>query len=307
MPTLIDLKARIKAVENIKKITRAMHLVAAAKFYRAQSRARSARPYSNELDRILGALAAASDDDSGAGGNILELAIVEGGAALRIDRAKLFERTEIKRPGIVLVTADRGLAGAFNTRLVRAANQFLDSHAEMDCRLITLGKKGYVYFKNKDVPIIHHEEGISDKLDLGEIKRITHKLVSLFVNGEVDGLFIIYTRFKTAMQSDVMTEQWLSIPVVEAEENQREGVYILEPDRGAVYEELIPLYATTKIFATLADSFASEQGARMTAMQLATKNAEEMLDSLVIERNRLRQAMITRELAEIVGGAGDQS
>jgi F-type H+-transporting ATPase subunit gamma len=126
--------------------------------------------------------------------------------------------------------------------------------------------------------------------------------LSLFVNDEVDGLYLIYAKFRSAMRSDVTTEQFLSIPPVAAD--QVKDVYILEPDRQAVYETLIPLYATTKIFATLADSFASEHGARMVAMQLATKNAEEMLEAQIILRNRLRQAMITKELAEIVGGAG---
>ena len=136
---------------------------------------------------------------------------------------------------------------------------------------------------------------------LEEIKRITHKLFELYVSGEVDALYLIYPQFKSAMVSDVVTEKFLSIPPVE--KAKEEDVYILEPDSDAVYETLIPLYATTKVFAMLADSFASEYGARMTAMQLATKNAEEMLDSLVLLRNRMRQAAITKELAEIVGGS----
>ena len=306
MASLLDIKARIKAVENIKKITRAMQLVAAAKFNRSQNRARSARPYSEELDAMLGVLAAVSEDEFDAGGDsALELAFVEDEPPLRVDREKLFDQSEVKRPGIVLFTADRGLAGAFNTRLLRAATAFAKEHAATQPRLITIGKKGNQYFKIRDIPIIHHEEGISDRLSLPEVRRITHKLVSLFVNDEVDGLYLIYTKFRTAMQSDVTTEKFLSIPPIAAETSK--DVYILEPNRDAVYETLIPLYATTKIFATLADSFASEYGARMVAMQLATKNAEEMLDAQIILRNRLRQAVITKELAEIVGGAGDLS
>jgi len=302
MPSLLDIKARIKAVENIKKITRAMQLVAAAKFNRSQGRARSARPYSDELAAVLGVLAAISEDDYGSSGDsMLDLAFVDGEEPLRVDQTRLFDQKQIKRPGIVLFTADRGLAGAFNTRLIRGVATFIKEHPEMDSRLITIGKKGNTYFKRRDVPIIHHEDGISDKLELSEIKRLTHRLVSLFVNDEVDGLYLIYSKFKSAMRSDVTTEQFLSIPPVTAETGN--DVYILEPDRDAVYETLIPLYATTKIFATLADSFASEYGARMVAMQLATTNAEEMLDAQVLLRNRLRQAIITRELAEIVGGA----
>jgi F-type H+-transporting ATPase subunit gamma len=300
MPSLLDIKDRINAVQNIKKITRAMQLVAAAKFNRAQVRARSARPYSQELDAVLQTLAALSDDDAGTG-ELLKLSLVENEEALQVDLPKLFEQNEVKRPGVILVTSDRGLAGAFNTRLIRAATEFMRSHAEMDCRLITIGRKGHAYFKSRDVEIIHHEEGIGDKLHLEEVKRVTHTLLKLYISGQVDGLYLIYAQFRSAMVSDVTVEKFLSIPPIE--KTKEENVFILEPDFDAVFETLIPLYATTKIFATLADSFASEYGARMTAMQFATKNAEEMLDSLVILRNRMRQAAITKELAEIVGGA----
>lgn len=299
MPSLLDIKARIGAVQNIKKITRAMQLVAAAKFNRAQNRARSARPYSQELDGILQTLASTLDD--GGPGEPLRLGLAADEPPLSVDLPRLFEQNEVKRPGVVLVTSDRGLAGAFNTRLIRAATEFMKQHSDMDCRLITIGRKAHQYFKRRDVEIIHHVEGLNDKLPLDEVKRVTHLLLKLFISGEVDGLYLIYAQFKSAMQSDVMIEKFLSIPPIEG--TKEENVYILEPDRDAVYETLIPLYATTTIFATLADSFASEYGARMTAMQLATKNAEEMLDSLVILRNRMRQAAITKELAEIVGGA----
>jgi F-type H+-transporting ATPase subunit gamma len=315
MPSLLDIKARIGAVQNIKKITRAMQLVAAAKFNRAQGRARSARPYSREIDAILSTLASMSDDDGS--GEPLQLSLVEGEKPLQIDLPRLFEQRPMERPGLVLFTSDRGLAGSFNTRLIRAATDFMKTRP--GCRLITIGRKGNAYFKRRDVEIIHHEEGLSDKLLLEEIKRLTYLLLNLFVSGEVDGLYLIYAQFKSAMVSDIVTEQFLSIPPVSGKDaatdsspvesagtTDTQGTslqYILEPDRDAVYETLIPLYATTKVFATLADSFASEYGARMTAMQLATKNAEEMLDSLVILRNRMRQAAITKELAEIVGGA----
>ena len=301
MASLLDIKTRIKAVENIKKITRAMQLVAAAKFNRAQGRARSARPYSEELDTVLGALAAVTDDDGTGSGEPLELAFTDE-LTFSVDRSKFFAQNTVTRPGVVLVTSDRGLAGAFNTRLIRAALEFFRQHEDMDPKLITIGRKGHSFFKAKGRPVIYHEEGISDKLELGEIKRITGNLVRLFVEGEVDALYLIYAQFRSAMVNEVQVERFLSIPPIE-DGGGKEEVYILEPDRESVYATLLPLYATTKIFATLADSFASEYGARMTAMQLATKNAEEMLDDLVILRNRLRQAIITKELSEIVGGA----
>lgn len=283
-----------------------MQLVAAAKFKRSEDRAKTARPYSEELDDILRILAGLAEDtdDSTRSAPTFELPFEEGQPPIQVEAAEFFEQPEEpqpKRPGLVLVTSDRGLCGAFNTRLIRTAIEFVDDHPDMDVRLIPIGRRGYNYFKNKDIPILDHEQGLSDRLDLAEIKRITQKLVGLYVSGEVDALYIIYAQFKSAMTSKIKVEKFLSIPRVEKSEKQEE--YILEPDRRSVYETLLPLYATTTVFAVLADSFASEYGARMTAMQLATKNAEEMLGSLVILRNRLRQATITRELAEIVGGA----
>ncbi|NIM19710.1 MAG: ATP synthase F1 subunit gamma [Candidatus Latescibacteria bacterium] len=305
MATLLDLKARIKAVANIKKITRAMQLVAAAKFTRAQNRARASRPYTKELDDILGVLATLTEmlSEEERTGRTIDFSFKENEEPLRASWSKLLEQKEETKPGLVLITADRGLCGAFNTRLLRAAHQFIDEHEGKDYKLLLIGKKGYTYFRTKKHPIIYHRHGISDKLNLDEIKEVARNLVELFINDEVDALHLIYTRFKSAMISHVTQEKFLSIPPVKEKETAGADLYILEPDRDVVFQRLFPLYATTKIFSALAESFASEYGSRMTAMQLATKNAEEMLDSLIIERNRLRQAIITKELAEIVGGA----
>ncbi len=305
MATLLDLKDRIRAVTNITKITRAMQLVAAAKFTRAQSRAKDSRPYTRELDDILGVLSALSEgvsEDEKAGQSI-KIVFDEDSEPLRTSWQRLLEPGEGKKPGLVLITADRGLCGAFNTRLIRAGMQFLQKHEDKDCKLITIGRKGITSFKSKKYPILYSREGLSDKLVLAEIKDVAQNLVRLFVEDEVDSLHLIYTRFKSAMTSTVTEEQFLSIPPVEAVDTKGTDLYIMEPDREAVFKRLFPLYATTKIFSALAESFASEHGARMTAMQLATNNAEDMLNSLIIQRNRLRQAIITRELAEIVGGA----
>jgi F-type H+-transporting ATPase subunit gamma len=303
MPSLLDLKARIKAVANIKKITRAMQLVAAAKFTRAQNRARAARPYAEELDLILGILANLIRDlpEEQRIGEPIEFAFAYGEEPIRSSWSKLIEQKEEEKPGIVLITSDRGLCGAFNTRLIRAAQDFMDTSGGKACKLITLGRKGNAYFKAKMPSILYHREAISDKLILEEIRGIARKLVELFVTDEVDALYLIYARFLTAMTSQVTVEKFLSIPPMPKAEGN--DLYILEPDREAVFRKLFPLYASTKIFSALAESYASEHGARMSAMQLATKNAEEMLEMLIVQRNRLRQAMITKELTEITGGA----
>jgi F-type H+-transporting ATPase subunit gamma len=306
VPSLIAIKARLKAVENIRKITRAMELVAAAKFKRSEGRAKSSRPFSDEFDDILRALAGAAQGPVKGvrADSTVELAFEEGAPPIEIETARIFEQPdepEPRRPGLVLVTSDRGMCGAFNTKLIRAALEFAKNRPQTDVRLVPIGRKGYRFFRNRKFPIPFHEEKVGDQLELAEVRRITQKLVELFITGEVDALYLIYAQFETIVTSRVRIDKFLSIPRLEHDEQQ--GAYILEPDRRSVYEKLLPLYATTKIYAALADSFASEYSARMTAMQSATKNAEEMIGSLVVERNRLRQAVITKELSDIVGAA----
>ena len=302
MATLSDIKARIKTVANIKKITKAMQLVAAAKLNKAQERAHTVRPYADELDGILGALAAAGDADESSDAP-MEMSFSEDSPALVTTREKLFAQNEVKKPGVVLMTSDRGLCGAFNTNLIRAGQKFLDENHDKECKLITLGRKGHMYFSKRDVEIAYHREGIDDKLNLAEIKEITGTLVKMYVDDEVDALYLIYAKSIRAAIYHVTQQKFLSIPALDGAEGAADENYVMEPDRDQLFATLITLYATTSIFSALADSFASEYGAKMAAMQLATKNADEKLSDLIIQRNRLRQAVITKEIAEIVGGA----
>lgn len=297
MATLQDIKGRITSVANIKKVTNAMKLVASAKLSKAQERAQTVRPYSQELDGILGTLAAlAGDTDSE---TPMTMSFFEDEPELETIRESLFGETKAERPAVVLITSDRGLCGAFNANLIRAAYRFMDDHP--GTKLITLGKKGRTYFKSVKIQPNYYKEGISDKLAIEEVREITGRLMELYVSGEVDSVFLVYAKFRKGTLSDVTTQQFLPIPPVEGAEGG--DVFILEPSRDQVFETLIPLYAATAIFSALADSFASEHGARMAAMRQATENAEEKLNDLIILRNRLRQATITRQLAEIVGGA----
>ena len=301
MATMKDIKARINTVANIKKITKAMQLVAAAKLTRAQERAHTVRPYADELDGILGAISGSGGSDDSKDDRIT-LVFGDDGIPISTTRDRFFEQTDVKRPAVVLFTSDRGLCGGFNTNLIRAAQEFLKEHSDKDCKMVTIGKKGHQHFRRQDVDIILHRNEVSDKLILLEIKAITGELVNLYVSGEVDAIYFIYAKSLKASNYKVMTQKFLSIPSVETDTSTSHD-YIMEPDRDAMFAQLIPLYATTAVFSALADSFASEYGAKMAAMQQATKNAEEKLDALILLRNRLRQATITRELAEIVGGA----
>ena len=299
MATLLDLKQRIRSVENIGKITRAMQLVAAAKLNRAQTRAHAVRPFSDELDRVLGGLAGGGIEESA--DVSVDFTYADGRAPVRTTLGRLFSQHEVKKPGVVLFTADRGLCGAFNTNLIRAAQQFLNDNAAKDCKLITIGKKGHAFFRRRPTPIIYSQTGISDKLELAEVKELTGRLIELYANNEVDALYFIFAKSIRAALYRVTVQKFLSIPPMEGA--RADEHYIIEPGRDELFADLMPLYATSLVFSALADSFASEYGARMAAMQQATKNAEEKLGDLVIERNRLRQATITKELAEIVGGA----
>jgi F-type H+-transporting ATPase subunit gamma len=298
MATLRDIKARINSVANIKKVTNAMQLVASAKLTKAQERAKTVRPYAEELDGILGTLASLAAEESERE-TPMEMRFSQTQPGLETTRESLFGETEAKRPAVVLITSDRGLCGAFNANLIRTALNFMAEHP--DSQLITLGRKGRTFFKSKHIAPVHHVEGISDKLAIEEIREITGRLVEMYVEAEVDSVFLIYAKYRRGTAYDITTQQFLPIPPVKGAKGG--DVFILEPNRDQVFETLIPLYAVTAIFSAMADSFASEYGARMTAMQQATKNADEKLNDLVILRNRMRQAAITKELAEIVGGA----
>lgn len=299
MATLLDLKQRIRSVENIGKITKAMQLVAAAKLNRAQNRAHTVRPFSDELDRVLGGLAGGGVED--AADVTVEFTYSDGQPPVRTTLGRLFSQHEVKKPGLVLITGDRGLCGAFNTNLIRAAQHFLNENADKECKLITIGKKGHTFFRRRPTPLVYSRINVSDKLELAEIKEITGKLIELYANDEVDALYFIFAKSIKAAVYKITEQKFLSIPPLEGATS--DDNYIIEPDRNGLFADLMPLYATSMVFSALADSFASEYGARMAAMQQATKNAEEKLSDLVIERNRLRQAIITKELAEIVGGA----
>jgi len=298
MATLRDIKTRIRIVGNIQKITRAMQLVAAAKLTRAQQRAQTVRPYADELNKVLGTLARLVTSDT-EDETPMTISFYADKRTLETTREKLFRRGEAQRPAVVLITSDRGLCGSFNTNLIRAAQNFMSEHP--GARLITLGKKARGFFKTRKIEPVLHMEGISDKLPLAQTKEIASRLVEMFVKNEVDAVHMVYAKHRKGTSYRVTRQQLLPIPPVEGGEG--EDVYILEPSRDRVFEALVPLYVTTGVLSALADSFASEHGARMTAMQQATQNAEDKINDLVIQRNRMRQAAITKELSEIVGGA----
>jgi F-type H+-transporting ATPase subunit gamma len=283
--TLRVLRRRIKSVQNTQQITKAMEMVAAAKLRRAQGRALAARPYAVKITEMLNNLA---------------------GAASELDHP-LFKAREVKNSVLVVVTSDRGLCGAYNSNLLRAAEQRLRAAAadggQGATSLVLVGKKGRDYFRRRRYTVRAAHTPVPAEASLEFARTLTEELIGLFLSGEVDRVEIMFTRFVTALNRRVVVEPFLPVGAGASQAAAAGGGAIFEPDAESIFADLLPRYATAKLFAALADALASEHSARMIAMGSARKNAGELIDLLTLRRNRLRQAAITKELLDIVGGA----
>jgi len=274
--SLRDIKRRIRSVQNTQQITRAMEMVSAAKLRRAQNVVLSGRPYDELLKGAMRELASSMESVP----------------------HPYFEERDVKNMALVLVTSDKGLCGAFNSNLERRAEEFLREHA--NCKLIILGKKAHDYFvRRRPGDIIYKHTSIGARVDQAVAREISRELTGRFLSGEVDEVHLMYTKFVSAMRRQIVVERFL--PIGKEAEAAPSGEFIFEPGAEEMLEQLMPSYAVSRIYMMLAESFASEHAARMIAMGSATKNAEEMIDWLILTRNRVRQATITKELAEIVG------
>jgi F-type H+-transporting ATPase subunit gamma len=282
MPTLRDLRRRIKSVQGTQQITKAMEMVAAAKLRKAQTRLESSRPYASNMQVMLNNLTQAS------------ASLVH----------PLFEKREIKKTGVVVVTADRGLCGSYNHNVIHQADRFLKGYNKDSVELVIIGKKGYNYYVKRHWGIRLKYLGLGGNLILTQVKNITNELVNLFLSQEVDEIYFVYTKFLSAASYKVTTEKFLHIESqVKAEGKKAYIDYIFEPDPQKIFASLLPNYCMTKVQMALAESFASEHGSRMISMGAATKNAEEMIEHLTLVLNKLRQASITKEMLEITTGA----
>jgi F-type H+-transporting ATPase subunit gamma len=282
MATLRDLRRRIKSVQGTQQITKAMEMVAAAKLRKAQARAESSRPYAVKMQAMLDNLTRAA-------------------ASLA---HPLFEKREVKKVGVVLVTSDRGLCGSYNNNVVHQAERFIKAYRPDQVAVVPVGKKAYSYYSKRPVEIRLKYLGHGGDLDLALVKSITSDLVNLFLSKEVDEIYFVYTRFLSAVSYKVTTEKFLNIES-RVEQKSREALvdYIFEPDPDKIFASLLPDYCMTRVQMALAESFASEHGSRMISMGGATKNAEEMIDHLTLVMNKARQASITKEMLEITTGA----
>jgi len=283
MPTLRQVKKRIRSVISTRQITKAMEMVAAAKLRRAQMRIMEVRPYSEKLDQILRHLSAA------ASGELMH---------------PFFEEREVKKRTLVLVTSDKGMCGSFNSNIIRRAQEWLSDKNPENVELLLIGKKGHDFYKRREWPIAGLYKDWLGNLDYEKAREIVDFLTGRFLSGETDEISMIYTRFVSTVKYEITRTTYLPVERPEiAESDESHMEYIFEPSPEAIFSDLMPRYALTKMVTALADSFASEHGTRMVAMGAATKNAGEMIDALTLQYNKARQAAITKELLDIVGGA----
>lgn len=298
MANLLDIRRRIRSVKNTQQITKAMKMVSAAKLKRAQDRVVTARPFANKMMEVMSDLASRADEN--------------------FHHPLLDERGD-SRYLVILVTADKGLCGAFNTNLNKAAYAFVKEHHDKVLEMMPIGRKGRDFFRRREVPIVAERIGITGKgrVDYEEAVEIAHEAVKRFTEvEELDKVFLIYNEFKSVLQQRVVVEQLMPVSratdesseVGAGDPNRAEDLtdYIYEQPPEEIFSRLLPRLVETQIFRALLESVASEQGARMTAMDAASKNATELIGSLTLNMNRIRQAAITNEIIEVVSGSAAQ-
>jgi F-type H+-transporting ATPase subunit gamma len=299
---LANLKAirkRISSVKSTQKITRAQKMVAGARLTRAQQRIQALRPFAVKTSQVLA-------DVIGQGAD-------EEAVASENEHPLLARRAE-KTVLLLVITSDRGLCGAFNTNILRAASRIWHEReaAGQNVKIVTIGRKGRDFFRRRNAPVLEVLTGVWEKLDIEQARNIARKVLTPFAQGEVDSVYVVYNEFKSAMSQRVVAEPLIPLqppaaaPVAEqaeAHESQALPEFLFEPNRKALLDSLVPIYIEVSILRALFESQASELGSRMTAMESATKKAAEMIGKYTLIYNRARQAAITTELMEIISGA----
>lgn len=289
MASLLDMRRRIKSVKNTQQITKAMKMVAAAKLRRATENVIASRPFSHKMSEVLGHLSANVGDE--------------------FSHPLLDQRGDDKYL-IVLVSADKGLAGAFNANIIKAAQAFLQESGKTSLELIPVGRKARDFFKRRNIVFRDEYIGLtgSGSANRSDAIDIAQNVIKTFTEDtSIDKVFLVYTEFKTVLSQKPVIEQILPIPRIdastEADTGSAKAEYIYEQPVGEIFRKLLPKQVETQIYKSLLESVASEQGSRMTAMDSASKNAGELIDSLTLNMNRIRQAAITKEIIEVVSGA----
>ena len=292
MPSLLDIRRRIRAVKSTQQITKAMKMVAASRLRRAQERIQQARPYATQMLRVLNSIAS------------------------RVDPAAhplLDERKAARAGGRVLlfvITADRGLCGSFNANVIKSSGAFISDNPGRQVALGLVGRRGRDYFARRGFDVRYEQINLFAKLNFEDAQAIAKAAIETFVGGEADSVYLVYNEFKSVLQQRVVVERLLPIPrggvtesTPEATETGPTVDYLYEPEPEQLFKQLLPNHVEVQVFRALLESAAAEHAARMTAMDAATRNSAEMIDQLTLYMNKVRQAAITREIIEVVSGA----
>lgn len=282
MASLRDIKGRITSTKKTMQITKAMHMVSASKLARAEENAKSFYPYMDKMQEVVASIALGSKGV----------------------RHPMLESRPVKKTGYLVITSDRGLAGAYNSNVLRAVlRQIQERHKSTDeYTVIAIGRMGRDFFKKRNMPVLKEITGLADQPVFSDIKDIASQAVAMFADGAYDELYMYYNHFVSAISQELAVRKLLPLTDI-AEGDTKLSSYEYEPSQEEILETLLPQYAESLIYGALLDGKASEHAARMTAMKSATDNAGELIDSLTLLYNRARQAAITQEITEIVGGA----
>jgi F-type H+-transporting ATPase subunit gamma len=299
MPSLLDLRRRIRAVKSTQQITKAMKMISASKLRRAQDRVMGARPFARQMARVLNSLASRVDPST---------------HPLLMEPEPHPEAKVL----LIVVTADKGLCGAFNTNIIKAAGAFIASSTDRAVALGLVGRKGRDFFRRRALEIRLEEIGIFQRVKYVDAQRIAREAIDEFTAGRASRVYIVYNEFKSVMQQRIVTEQLLPIPKGEIDAPgpggsglrapvQGDVDYLYEPAPAKIFEDLLPRHIEIQVYRALLESAAAEHAARMTAMDAASKNSGEIIDNLTLYMNKVRQAAITREIIEVVSGAQSTS
>ncbi len=283
MPSLIDIRRRIRSVKNTQQITKAMKMVSAAKLRKAQERVIASRPYAKILENILANVAAAA-----------------AGSDERVMSHPLLARRVEKRVQMILMTSDRGLAGAFNGNLIKGATTFAAEHPGVQITYELVGRKGRDYFRRRDASVTGEHIGVFNKVQLADARTISRNVSERFAKGETDAVYLIYNEFKSVVSQKITLKKLLPM-TLPAGASTIDYIYEEPPDQ--LLGSLLPNYVENAIFSAMLESCSSEHAARMTAMDAASSNAAEVIEKLTLYMNRVRQASITKEIIEVVSGA----
>ena len=290
MPSLLDIRRRVRAVKSTQQITKAMKMVAASKLRRAQERVQQARPYASQMLRVLNSLASRVDPSA----------------------HPLLEERKMPRAGgkalLIVITADRGLCGSFNTNVIKASSVFIADNRSRQVALGLIGRRGRDYFGRRAFEIRYEQVNLFAALKFADARAIAASAIESFVSGQVDSVHLVYNEFKSVMQQKVVVEQLLPIPRHAFDAGAPAAgtptiEYLYEPNPEALFKHLIPNHIEVQIYRALLESAAAEHAARMTAMDAATRNSADMIEQLTLYMNKVRQAAITREIIEVVSGA----